>query len=153
MEAVPGGLSGGGCNSNEENSGARIRGCGSSVTAAPLNAGAVTCAKFVPNIEFGRLISLWQHECDDGICMEPHCCAMCLQQSRSASVISAPGMRHAITGRPDRTISSRTFPSWRIIFTSEPVYPHFAVRGISRTVTAVTGQCALTTTSPQKLIP
>ena len=125
MEAVPGGLSGGGYNSNEENSAARIGHCPSSVIAAPLHAGAITWAGFVPNIESGRLTSFWQHECDEGMFIEPHCCAMCLQQSRSALVISAPGIRHAITGRPDRTISNRTLARWRIIFTSEPVYAHF----------------------------
>lgn len=109
------------------------------MTAAPLNAGAITCAKFAPNIELGRLISFWQHECDDGMVIEPHCCAMCLQQCRSASVISVPGIRHAITGRPDTTISSRTLASWRIIFTSEPVYAHFGMTGISSAVTTVTG--------------
>lgn len=152
MEAVPGGLSGGGYNSNEENSAARIGRCPSSAITAALHAGAITWAKFVPNIESGRLMSFWQHECDEGMFIEPHCCAMCLQQSRSASVISAPGIRHAITGRPDKTISNRTLARWRIIFTSEPVYAHFGVTGMSGEVTTVTGQCALTTSSPQKLI-
>lgn len=118
MEEVPGGLSGGGRNSNEENSSARIGGCCTVITAL-LKAGAIPWAKFVPNIELGRLMSFSQHECDDGMFIEPHCSAMCLQQSRSASVISAPGIRHAITGRPDKMISNSTLARWRIIFTSD----------------------------------
>jgi hypothetical protein len=98
MEEIPGGLSGGGANSNEENCGVMASGCGGSLTTAPLNAGAISCADVAANIEFGRLTSFWQHECDDGMFIDPHCCAMCLQQSRSASVISASGMRHAIAG-------------------------------------------------------
>jgi hypothetical protein len=58
----------------------------------------MTCAKEARNIGFERLTSFWQQEWDDGMFIEPHCCAMCLQHSRSASVISAPGERQAIAG-------------------------------------------------------
>ena len=75
-------------------------------------------AKVAPNIEFGRLTSFSQQECDDGMFIEPHCCAICLQQSRSASVISASGTRHAIAGYPNRTTSMRALASLRPIFTS-----------------------------------
>lgn len=57
--------------------------------------------------------------------IEPHCSAMCLQQSRSASVISAPGVRHAIAGRPSKAISSRTLASWRTVFTYQIAYAQF----------------------------
>jgi hypothetical protein len=141
MEEAPGGLSGGGCNSKEENCGA-TRGCGSSLTTVPLKAGAMSCAKVAPNIEFARLTSFWQHECDDGMFIEPHCCAMCLQQSRSASVISAPGMRQAIAGIPNTTTRSRTLASWRTVFTSQVVYAQFGARANILIVTLVTKECA-----------
>ena len=57
--------------------------------------------------------------------IEPHCSAMCWQQFRSASVISAPGIRHAIAGRPSKAISSRTLASWRTVFTYQVVYAQF----------------------------
>lgn len=122
MEDVLGGLSGGGCNSNEENCDLITSGCGSSLRTAPLKAGTISCANVAPNIESGLLTSFRQHECDDGMFIEPHCCAMCLQQSRSASVISAPGIRHAIAGKPSKMISSRRLASWRTIFTSYIFY-------------------------------
>ena len=119
MEEAPGGLSGKGCNSNEENCGAMARDCGRSTATAPLNAGAMSRAKVAPNIEFGRLTSFSQQECDEGMFIEPHCCAICLQQSRSAAVISAPGIRHAIAGYPKRTTSMSALASLRPIFTSD----------------------------------
>ena len=111
MEGVPGGLSGGRSKSNEENSVPTTRDCGSSATTAPLNAGATSCANVAPNIEFGRLTSFWQHECDEGMFIDPHCCAMCLQQARSASVISASGMRQDIAGIPNNTNRSNAHAS------------------------------------------
>ena len=142
MEEVPGGLSGGGCNSNEEDCGATTRSCGSSLTT-PLKVGAMRCTKVAPNIEFGRLTSFLQHECDDGMFIDPHCCAMCLQQSRSASVISAPGMRQAIAGIPDTTTRSRTLANWRTGFTSQIVYAQFGTRANSQGVRE-TVSCSVT---------
>jgi hypothetical protein len=140
MEEVLGGLSGGACNSNEQNSGEITAGCGSSLMTAELKIGATTCASDVPNIEFGRLISFRQQGCgdEDGIFIDPHCCAICLQQFRSASVISAPGIRHAIAGRPSKTISSRTLASWRVVFTYQVVYAQFGTTATLSAVTAVT---------------
>ena len=70
--------------------------------------------------------------------IDPHCSAMCLQQSRSASVISAPGIRHAIAGKPSKTISSRTLASWRTVFTYQVVYAQFGTTATISAVTAVT---------------
>src|SRR5579864_6827404 len=117
METVPGGLSGGGCNSIDVNCEAETCGCGSSPTTIPFKAGRMSCALDVTTIELGGLILFRQHDCDEGMSIEPHCSAMCLQHSRSASVISAPGTIHAIAGSPNKTVSSRALTSWRVVFT------------------------------------
>lgn len=60
------------------------------------------CTIAVCNIEFGRVTSFWQQECDEGIPLggiEPHCPSICLQHSRSASLISVVAeARQAIAG-------------------------------------------------------
>jgi hypothetical protein len=50
------------------------------------------------NIPFGRRTSFWQQECEFGMFIEPHICAIRLQHSCSAAVISTPGVRQAIAG-------------------------------------------------------
>jgi len=87
------------------------------LVSAPMIAGATTWTGVTRNIEFGCRTSVWQQECEDGMFIEPHCRAMRLQHSCSDAVISAPGRRHAIAGKPDKTTTSRVPANWRQILT------------------------------------
>lgn len=95
---MPGGLSGGECSWKKEKSACATGPLDRSVDTASVATGGTMCMLPTPNIEFGRRTSLWQQECDAGMFIEPHCCAICLQHSRSASVISAAELRQAIAG-------------------------------------------------------
>src|SRR5689334_22939462 len=97
MEEEPGELSGGGC-SSKENSACEVNGFSSWMTAASVATCGATCAAAACNIGWGCRTSVWQHECEAGIFIEPQFCAICLQHSRSAVVISTPNVRQAIAG-------------------------------------------------------
>ena len=60
----------------------------------------------------------WQHPCEAGIPICPHCPAIALQQARSAAVIPASALTQAIAGARQLTTSSNTTPSWRTPFTA-----------------------------------
>src|SRR6185437_4121010 len=62
--------------------------------------------------------SVWQHECDDGMSIDPHRLTICLQHSRSAALISAPATRQAMSGQPSVRPSTRRATSWRSCFTA-----------------------------------
>src|SRR5581483_7785855 len=98
MEEEPGGLSGGGCSSNKENSACQVNGFSKSTAAVSVATGGATCPAAACNIGWGCRTSVWQHECEAGIFIEPQFCAICLQHSRSAAVISMPNVRQAIAG-------------------------------------------------------
>ena len=51
-----------------------------------------------------------------GICIWPHWLAICLQQARSAGVISAPGRTQAIAGVTSGSRTARINANWRIAF-------------------------------------
>jgi len=97
MEAVLGGLSGGGCSWCNEISLSASFGR-TEMLWASLVVGGTNWARVVRNIEFGCRTSFWQQECEFGMFIEPHLCAIRLQQSCSAAVISTPGVRQAIAG-------------------------------------------------------
>ena len=48
-----------------------------------------------------------QHPCEEGICICPHSAGMVRQQARSAALICASGIMHAIAGAPTQKTSSR----------------------------------------------
>ena len=134
MEEEPGGLSGGGCTWKKTNEVSDRCGLGKSMETACTATGGAICALAASNIDCGRRTSVRQHECEAGISIDPHRCAMCLQHSRSESVISCAELTHAITGYPHMTARRRRPTSLRARFTLTLFYkasPFLTVTGVT----------------------
>ncbi len=81
--------------------------CGSSMCSSTVERLTVTRAELTATLKSAGLTVCAQQECACIPGIAPQSPVVCLQQSRSAAVMSSAGIRHAITG----SATSRTNPA------------------------------------------
>jgi hypothetical protein len=122
MDELPGGLSGGGWSWSKESSARPTKAWAIWTATVAVESGRTSCLLTTVNIECGRWTSVWQQECEAGAFIEPQSCVICLQHSRSASVISSAEATQAIAGYPNIIARSRMPASLWTSFTSTVLY-------------------------------